>query len=266
MMQKIIVVGYPKSGNTWLCRLTGELLQCPVKGFLYADHYEIAAEGSGRESQFEIFKSHHQYDEISKRDIENARIIYIIRDPRDVSISGRKYFNFHLGPFKEVGDPDKGLLRKVLFKLKSITNRLNDSLFGDRVKCKRMNKALLEGNNNVHHWCRVSWREHFTPFVEQDKVLLVKYESLLDSPMTECGRILDYLGVERSKEQIAEAIDKQSYDSVKERFIKTDNKSKAEFLREGKKEQWRTAMSNKEKARFREAYENELSQFEYPLA
>ena len=34
-MKKIIIVGYPKSGNTWLTRLTADLVGCPVEGFLY---------------------------------------------------------------------------------------------------------------------------------------------------------------------------------------------------------------------------------------
>ncbi len=63
--KKVIIVGYPKSGNTWITRLTAELLNCPVKGFLYEkDNNEIAIEGLNRTSIYECYKSHHQYNEL----------------------------------------------------------------------------------------------------------------------------------------------------------------------------------------------------------
>ena len=34
--ETVYVVGYPKSGCTWLTRLVAELLGCPVSGFLGA--------------------------------------------------------------------------------------------------------------------------------------------------------------------------------------------------------------------------------------
>lgn len=71
-MKKIIIAGYPKSGNTWLTRLVAEIVGCPVTGFLYSQHFEIAKEGGDRKSEFECFKSHHKYYELKKEDIYNS--------------------------------------------------------------------------------------------------------------------------------------------------------------------------------------------------
>ena len=55
--KKVVVVGYPKSGCTWLVRLVAELIQCPVTGFWgEPDNPEIAIEGTERKSDFEFSK------------------------------------------------------------------------------------------------------------------------------------------------------------------------------------------------------------------
>ena len=90
-MKKIIIAGYPKSGNTWLSRLTANLVGCPVEGFLYnPNNVEIAIEGTERVSDYRVYKSHHQLSELTKEDIQNSKIIYVVRDPRDVLCSFRK--------------------------------------------------------------------------------------------------------------------------------------------------------------------------------
>jgi hypothetical protein len=55
-MVDVIIVGYPKSGNTWVTRLVAELIGCPVVGFLdYDDQPEIAREGLNRRSDYQCF-------------------------------------------------------------------------------------------------------------------------------------------------------------------------------------------------------------------
>lgn len=98
-MKNVIIVGYPKSGNTWITRLTAELIGCPVSGFWNEpDNQEIAVEGQSRNSEFRCFKSHHPLSELSNtfdtKDHKKNHIIYVIRDPRDVSVSGAHYFKF----------------------------------------------------------------------------------------------------------------------------------------------------------------------------
>ena len=56
-MKNIIVVGYPKSGSTWITRLTAELVGCPITGFWnQSNQNEIAREGQDRTSDFRCFK------------------------------------------------------------------------------------------------------------------------------------------------------------------------------------------------------------------
>ena len=59
MKTRIIVCGYPKSGNTWLTRLVAEIIMSPVVGFwMYPLHNEVAIEGLDRKSDYMCFKAH----------------------------------------------------------------------------------------------------------------------------------------------------------------------------------------------------------------
>jgi hypothetical protein len=94
---KIIIVGYPKSGNTWITRLVAELIQCPVAGFWKTppSYTEIAVEGSNRKSEFECYKSHLSYQSLIKDSRQDKlKLIFVVRDPRDIAISGASYFSF----------------------------------------------------------------------------------------------------------------------------------------------------------------------------
>jgi len=76
-----------------VARLTAELVNCPVKGILHNEKKnEIAIESLERKSEYECYKSHRQKYEPTKEDVESGKIIYVIRDPRDLYISGYNYF------------------------------------------------------------------------------------------------------------------------------------------------------------------------------
>lgn len=93
--QEVLVVRYPKSGNTWLTRLVAELISCPVKGFFgQPNNPEIAIEGSNRQSNYIVFKGHQTFHKVCQK-IQHKHLIYIVRDVRDVAISGANFFKIY---------------------------------------------------------------------------------------------------------------------------------------------------------------------------
>ena len=87
--ETVFVVGYPKSGCTWLTRLVAELLGCPVSGFLgEKSEDDMALEGQGRVSTYRVVRAHQQWTELEPHLNAHTKVIYVVRDPRDATISG----------------------------------------------------------------------------------------------------------------------------------------------------------------------------------
>jgi hypothetical protein len=257
-MKNIIVVGYPKSGCTWATRLVAELVGCPVAGFWKSDKKEIAIEGENRVSDFRCYKSHHQLAEVevSPNDTQ-APLLYILRDPRDIAVSAANYFQFDRFPkvaalFRSVARGEK-LYRHTLYPL----------LVRENYRLERMTEALLHGSAAVHNWVRVSWREHWQPYAAAG-VPIVRYEDLLAQPEQECARILRHLGLERTPDEIAAAVENQSFARKKETLLQSGETGRAKFLRVGKSGQWRDKLPAHLQERFARELGQELAEWGYP--
>lgn len=101
--QIVVVVGYPKSGNTLLSGLLGEALDCPVVG--YKGALPIAIEGLDRTGWFRVTQLHltptddeHPHAlvnawEFATRAYSKERVVHIVRDARDIATSAKFYWD-----------------------------------------------------------------------------------------------------------------------------------------------------------------------------
>lgn len=234
MKKHLIVAGYPKSGNTWLTRLLAELVHCPVEGFWsQPENNEIAIEGKERESEYRCFKAHHLYSQLldSYKTFGNGseKVIYIVRDPRDVVVSATFFFNRLRG---------KRTLQRI--GLGWLYNQLT-------LKMKLTRFCEIVANGGDMAWMYVSWADHVKSYVKSD-ALIVRYEDLLDQPLVECRRMTDFIGIQRSDNDILQAIDRQSFKRKKKEFRQKKRFYKADFMRSGVEGQWRDVFSKKQQA------------------
>lgn len=104
----VIVVGFPKSGNTWLSRLLGDALNSPVTGI--KDAKPLCEEGLNRPGKYVVRQLHLKPIAIKAGGCEgddpipNAytfceqnwggeKIIHIVRNPMDVCVSVKHYWD-----------------------------------------------------------------------------------------------------------------------------------------------------------------------------
>lgn len=100
MKQIIIIQGYPKSGNSWLSRLLGDVYNSPVQGLPGQEDGSLATEGQNRPGNHCIIQAHWQpedyHDKFTTQEIANRRTIFIIRNPLDVAVSASYFWNISL--------------------------------------------------------------------------------------------------------------------------------------------------------------------------
>ena len=158
MKKRVIICGYPKSGNTWLTRLTAEIIGCPVAGFWCAPaNNDIAIEGGERESEYECYKAHHSIEFMSKTlshySNGTEKLIYVIRDPRDVIISGSHYFRF---------SPRNSRLYHLFavlpFGLRVYSKWITKLVDTHNYKLKIMTSGLIHGTREGA-WLQVPWKK-----------------------------------------------------------------------------------------------------------
>lgn len=99
--QIIYVAGYPKSGTTWLTRLLGDVLNSPTGGCMPSeDASEVATGGQYRSGSYIVRKGHFvlidddtgpvvpRPHRLTWQQLTNERIVFLVRDPRDICVSG----------------------------------------------------------------------------------------------------------------------------------------------------------------------------------
>lgn len=237
--KRVIVVGFPKSGNTWITRLVGSLIDAPVIGFLdEPENPEIAIEGQGRQSKFEIYKAHQTYSALLPH-LVNSKIIYVVRDPRDVVVSGFNYFTF------DSLDGIGKMLRRI-----PVLKRVVSKILRSNKKRRRqmMLDAVLRGLPD-YPWLETPWHEHVQPFLESDATI-IRYEDMLEEPIVQSTRIVSALGLHRNEDQIRVAIEQQSFKTVKKKFETNSKVFEAQFLRTGASGGWREVLTQSEQLQF----------------
>lgn len=257
-MANIVIVGYPKSGTTWATRLVAQLVDCPSAGHWLASHTELATEGLDRTSAHRCWKSHRALPDLGVDRAAGDRVIYVVRDPRDIVISGADYFYFdrwpRLAPWLDRVPKARGAYNILLYE--RVTTR--------KARLDLMVDAVSHGNH-VHEYTRLSWSGHLRPYLESD-ALMVRYEDLLDHPVEESVRILDHLGMAREPAQIEDAVRKQSFEVRKQNFLEAGDEENAEFLRAGTSGRWQGALSEEQLTAIEEVLGEDLQALGYTAA
>lgn len=231
----IFLAAYPKSGNNFLLFLTAMLLY--RRKIDWATKGDIVQNVAGEPIENLPFPhlvwSHDNYDS------SYPKVIYLVRDPRDIVIS---YYHHHL---KYTGE-------KISF-----------NEFFDRF----LKRNIWPGgwDSNVESWLDNQEKVH-------NGFLLIKYEDLLKNPSEEARRITSFLSLNRTEQEINEAVNWASFDNMKtledKQKVHLDGDSKfvdrnMPFLREGQSNTWKSVLSNEQQQQFHQAFHKTLTRLGY---
>ena len=179
------LVSFPRSGNTWtrflVCNLINPNdpvnfaeLESRIPEIYYVPDRKLRAFARPR-----VIKSHECFDPRYKK------IIYIVRDPRDVLVS---YYEFQLK-------------RRVIGDDCSLEEFL-----------PRFMESAIEPKTG-------SWRDHVLSWTAtrdgQKNFLLLRYEEMLANTQTEATKIASFLGLRSDPESIRRAVDLSSADRMR---------------------------------------------------
>jgi hypothetical protein len=238
------LVSFPRSGNTWTRFLVCNLIN-PDDPVTFAqlesripEIYDVTDRNLRAFPRPRIIKSHECFDPRYKK------IVYIVRDPRDVLIS---YYEFQLK-------------RRVISEDISLEEFV-----------PRFMESEIEPKTG-------SWRDHVVSWTAtrggQKNFLLLRYEDMLADTQKESTKIASFLGLDSSPERIARAVALSSADRMRKlekeqsRQWKETKKTRQDkpFVRKAASGGWKAILSEKSVVQIESAWGDVMRSAGYKLA
>jgi Sulfotransferase domain len=180
----VFLVSFPKSGNTWTRFLIANLAH-PETPATFGNIHELVPDPEGTAKRLfdriprpRIIKSHECFDP------RYPRVMYIVRDPRDVALS---QYHYHR-------------------KCRKIDDDYPIEKFVDR---------FIAGETCPHG----SWGENVSTWLvtrrTDPRFLLLRYEGIAGDTPRELSKIAAFVGISATPERILQAVERSSADNMR---------------------------------------------------
>jgi hypothetical protein len=212
------IVSYPRSGNTWTRFLVANLVH-PEQSVTFVNIERLIPDCEAMSSRYvkrvprpRIIKSHEYFDPRYKK------VIYIVRDPRDVVLS---YYDFSR-KYRHIEDS----FPLTRFVSDFVAGRLSSFDWGT-------------WGENVSSW--------FYTRNGRPDFLLLRYEEMLSNTESELGKVARFLGIESTRERVTAAVERSSADRMRsleatqgDKWVATkDKRSDIPFVRTASSGLWK---------------------------
>jgi hypothetical protein len=180
------IVSYPRSGNTWARFLIANLVH-PNEAVTFANIEKLIPDTSSQSNRAlrrtprpRIIKTHQYFDP------RYRKVIYIVRDPRDVALS---YYQFQR-KYRQIEDGYP------------LERYVEDFVAGSLIS-----------------WDWGTWGENVASWIstrgQNANFMLLRYEDMIENTTRELVRIAGFLGLEPTPERLEEAVCRSSADRMR---------------------------------------------------
>ena len=248
------VVGYPRSGNTWLCYLLAYTLNSEyddrddpgvhprsgsqrryVKGGLAHTSYQSRL---GR-----VLKTH----ALDPSSHDGEPVVYLVRDGRDALVS---YYFYQQRPERQA----------TLWALKSGRVALVLRRLGVDKWTQNATRSSFSGF--VHKYAP-DWACHTRTWLARDLIAVVRYEDLCTNPMAALNDLLDRLDAQVNPDIVQRGIDLFSFRQLSGRQAGQEHRES--FFRKGTSGDWKNHFDEEITARFYETTGDLVTRLGYEI-
>jgi hypothetical protein len=236
----IFIVSYPKSGNTWMRFLIGNLLsqdvpitfsniELKVPNIYLTNNRKLLKISPPR-----ILKSHEYFDP------RYRKVIYIVRDPRDIAVS----YYYHCLKFRKISEQQK-------------IERFTDQFISGEID------TFGSWEQNVGSWLGAR--------KEDPNFLLLRYEDIIEATEEALRKIALHLGINVKDEAVVRAVELSSFDRMKKLEKKQSNEWKPtknsnkdlSFVRKAQCGGWAAELPREESKKIEKAWRNLMLRLGY---
>ncbi len=269
------IASYPKSGNTWMRAFIGNYVQnreqavdinninesfaaeasahrfgnyvdagknttdltteelCAIRPMV---HSHMAREAIGTR----FVKTHNFLGQYKGYPLHNSSVtsgmIYIIRNPLDVTISMAKYFGYSID-------------ETIAYMAEEMTGTPNEK-------------------ENVPQII-TSWSLHVSSWTQNPEAqrLVLRYEDMLDNPLKAFRKVESFLGMKKDPKRLKKAINFSSFNQLKNQeqkhgFVEKHENARS-FFRQGKKNQWKDSLNTEQIQKIIDLHGEQMKVFKY---